>query len=311
MVARIVFMGSPEFAVPSLQVLCEMGSTVLVVTQPDRKKGRGQKTSFSPVKEAALALDLEVWQPVTLRNSEASQRLGAFRPDVYVTAAVGHILTPQVLAIPPYGCLNVHASLLPRWRGASPVSAAILHGDAESGVTIMKTVEKLDSGPILAQVRCPIRADDTASTLTRHLSPLGAELLGETLPRWLAKEITLQPQPQEGVTYCPSLQKQDGLIDWSQPAVVIERMIRAYQPWPGTFTTYDGKNLKILNAQVSLDCPGEESPGRVIALDEDIAVVTGQGVLLLREIQLAGKRTMTPNVFCQGQREFIGADLGQ
>ncbi|MBN1581998.1 MAG: methionyl-tRNA formyltransferase [Anaerolineae bacterium] len=311
MVARIVFMGSPEFAVPSLNALCEMGSTVFVVTQPDRKKGRGQKTSASPVKQAALKHGLEVWQPVSLRNSEAIQRLRTFQPDVYVTAAIGYILTPKVLSVPRYGCLNVHASLLPRWRGASPISAAILHGDVESGITIMKTVQQLDSGPILAQARCPIRPDDTTSTLTHRLSHLGADLLGQTLLRWLAAEITAQPQPQEGVTYCQRLQRQDGLIDWSRSAISIERMVRAYVPWPGTYTIYKGTNLKILDATILPDWSGKEQPGKVIAVNKDIAVATGHGALLLRKIQLAGKRAMTPDVFCQGQSEFIGSDLGK
>lgn len=317
MVARIVFMGTPEFAVPSLKILCETDSTILVVTQPDRKKGRGQKAGVSPVKQAALAFGREIWQPLTLRSSDAIQRLRAFQPDIYVTAAFGQILTSRVLEIPQYGCLNVHASLLPRWRGAAPVSAAILQGDAESGVTIVKTVQKLDSGPILAQARCPIRPDDTTPTLTRRLAYLGADLLGETLPRWLAQQITPYPQPEEGVTFCPSLQKEDGLIDWSQPAIVIERMIRAYEPWPGTYTTYAGKTLKILDAQVLPDRPGREAPrngeapGSVIMVDQNIAVATGQGVLLLRQVQLAGKQPMSPDIFCLGQNEFVGARLGQ
>jgi methionyl-tRNA formyltransferase len=287
------------------------GSAILVVTQPDRKQGRGQKKSFSPVKQAALELGLEIWQPATLRNSQAIQRLRAFQPDVYVTAAIGHMLTSQVLAIPGYGCLNVHASLLPRWRGASPVTAAILHGDAETGITIMKTVRDLDSGPILAQARCTIHPDDTTATLFERLSHLGADLLGETLSRWLAGEIVLQPQPQQGVTYCRRLQKRDGLIDWHRSAVAIERMIRAYIPWPGTYTTFQGKTLKILDARVLADFSGKEQPGRVIAVNKDAAVVTGQGALLLHEIQLAGKRAMAPDAFCRGQCEFIGSILGE
>ncbi len=307
---RVILMGSPEFAVPSLKALAEQYRVVLVVTQPDRRKGRGQKHGVSPVKSAALALGLEVWQPATLRTPEAIQQLRAARPDVYVTAAVGHILTPAALSIPQYGCLNVHASLLPRWRGAAPVSAAILNGDSETGITLLKTDSGVDTGPILAQVRCPIESDDTTGTLTRRLSRLGADLLIETLPRWLAGEITPRAQPAAGVTISRRLQKSDGAIDWRQPAAVIERMIRAYRPWPGTYTTYQGKRLSVLRARAIPDWANQDRPGRVISVNREAAVVTGQGVLVLDEIQLAGKRAMSPDAFCRGQRAFIGATLG-
>lgn len=310
MSAKIVFMGTPEYAVPSLKALNARYQVVLVITQPDQKQGRGQRVSMSPVKETALALGLEVWQPVSLRTQAAVRRLSELAPDLYVTAAIGHILTPAILAIPRYGCINVHASLLPRWRGAAPINAAILHGDTETGVTLMKTDPGLDSGPILAQARCPIAADDTAESLTRRLAQLGADLLIETLPRWLAGEIVPQPQPEEGVTYCRRLEKQDGEIDWQQPAVYIERMVRAYMPWPGTYTWYRGQRLNILRAGL-LDAPDSaERPGTVLTAGGQVAVQTGEGLLALYMLQLAGKRPLPIDAFCRGQRDLIGARLG-
>jgi methionyl-tRNA formyltransferase len=308
--ANVILMGTPEFAVPILEVLCAQHRVVLVVTQPDRKQGRGQQACFSPVKQAALERGLDIWQPETLRTPEAVQRLREAQADVYVTAAIGHILTAEVLDLPAHGCLNVHASLLPRWRGAAPVSAAILHGDAETGITLMCMDEGMDTGPILAQSRCAIRPDDTTETLARRLARLGADLLATTLPRWLAGEIDPRPQSQEGVTLCRRLHKEDGLVDWRQSAVAIERMIRAYTPWPGVHTTYRGQKLDILRACALLAWPEKELPGRVVARGTEVAVVTGQGVLLLQEIRLAGKRPMSPDAFCRGQRDFLGSNLG-
>ena len=309
--ARVVFMGTPEFALPALDALHAEHQVVLVVTQPDRRRGRGQKLAYPPVKEAALSKNLPLWQPPSLRGPEAIERLRMVRADVFVTAAIGYLIPPQVLAIPPFGCLNLHASLLPRWRGAAPISAAILHGDAETGVTLMLMDEGLDTGPILAQVRCPIQSDDTAATLTRRLARLGADLLIETLPRWLRAEITPRPQPGEGVTLAPRLKKADGRIDWRRSAVYIERMTRAYDPWPGAYTSFRGRTLKVLRARALPELGLEESPGRVVALEGgDIGVVTGKGVLVLVEIQLAGKRAMPTSAFCCGYRDFVGSLLG-
>jgi methionyl-tRNA formyltransferase len=310
--AKVVFMGTPEYAIPSLEALTAHHQVALVVTQPDRRQGRGRKLRYSPVKAFALERDLPIWQPKTLRTAEAVERLRAAQADVYVTAAIGLILTADVLALAPYGCINVHASLLPRWRGAAPISAAILHGDAETGITLMRTDEGLDTGPILAQARCPIREDDTAATLTPRLARLGAELLVQTLPRWLAGQIVPQSQPEEGVTHARRLTKLDGRIDWQQPATYIERMIRAYTPWPGTQTTYRDQLLKILRAHVLSDWQGTEPPGRVMPLaDKRIAVATGKGALVLDEIQLAGKRAMSAETFCCGYGDFVGSVLGE
>jgi methionyl-tRNA formyltransferase len=308
--ARVVLMGSPEYAIPTLDALHTHHQVVLVVTQPDRRQGRGRKLSAPPVKEAALARGLPVWQPTTLRKPEAIERLRETGADIYVTAAIGLILPPEVLALAPYGTLNLHASLLPRWRGAAPIPAALLDGDPETGVTLMQTDRGLDTGPIVAQARCAIGPDDTAETLTRRLAQLGADLLIETLPRWLAGEIEPRPQPSEGVTYAPSLTKDDGRIDWQQPAAHIARMTRAYTPWPATFTTYEDMRLRVPRAHALSEWRGGQPPGTVLELpDGQIAVATGQGALVLDEIQLAGKKALPATVFCRGQRAFVGSRL--
>jgi len=309
--ATVVFMGTPQYAIPSLEALHARHQVVLVVTQPDRRQGRGRRVILSPVKTFALEHGLPVWQPKTLAGGEALERLRAAQADVYVTAAIGLILPADVLALAPYGCVNVHASLLPRWRGAAPIPAAILHGDAETGVTLMRTDEGLDTGPILAQARCPIGPDDTTAALTERLARLGADLLIETLPSLLSGEIAPQPQPEEGVTCAPRLAKEDGRIDWHQPAAHIARQIRAFTPWPGTFTTYGDQTLKVLHAEALPEWRGTGAPGRVVTLaDKRIAVATGEGALVLCEIQLAGRNPVPPDAFCCGYQDFPGSMLG-
>lgn len=309
--ARVVLMGSPEYAIPTLEALHAHHQVVLVVTQPDRRQGRGRKPSAPPAKKAALAYGLPVWQPETLRTPQAVARLRETAADLYVTAAIGLLLPPEVLALPTHGTLNLHASLLPRWRGAAPIHAAILHGDPETGVTIMQTDRGLDTGPIVAQARCAIEPDDTAETLTPRLAQLAADLLIEILARWLAGEIEAQPQPHEGVTYAPPLSKEDGRIDWQKPAAHIARMTRAYTPWPGTFTTFKDTQLRILRAHALPEWRTGAAPGTVLALpDGQIAVATGQGALVLDEIQLAGKKAMSAAVFGRGQRDWVGSQLG-
>lgn len=310
-VARVLFMGTPGFAVPSLQALVEAGYDVVgVVTQPDRPAGRGRRLMAPPVKEAALALELPVLQPQTLRHPEIVHQLRELAPDVVVVAAYGEILRPEVLAIPPHGCLNLHASLLPRHRGAAPVVAAILAGDEVTGITIMLMDEGMDTGPILTQSSMPVSSDDTAGALMEKLSYLAADLLIETLPAWLAGEIMPQPQDHEQATYHKLVRKQDGLVDWSLPAVEIWRRVRAYHPWPGAYTYWQGRLLKILRAQPLDDWAGPGSPGEVIRTDQGIVVVTGQGALLLEEIQMAGKRPMSVEDFVRGRRDLIGVSLG-
>ena len=254
---RCVFMGTPEFAVPSLAALLDAGYHVVgVLTKKDQPAGRGQKLETSAVKQMAQALGLTIQQPSTLRTAEAQAALAYLAPDVIVVAAYGLILPPEVLDLPRFGCINVHGSVLPRWRGAAPIAAAILAGDVEAGVSIMRMDAGVDTGPTLSAAYLPIAADDTTGTLTPKLANLGADLLMRTLPRWLAGEITPVPQPEEGATYAPRIAKEDGLIDWSEPAALIERRVRAYQPWPTAYTRWNGLRLKILRARTDQGATG-------------------------------------------------------
>ncbi len=308
---RVVFMGTPDFAVPTLKKLIETCNVVGVVTQPDRRAGRGRRLRASPVKEVALAHGLEVWQPASLRRDpEAVSHLRGWRPDAIVVAAFGQILPAEVLAIPPHGCLNVHASLLPRHRGAAPIAAAILSGDEHTGVTIMLMDEGMDTGPILAQAKIPISPKDTTLSLSERLAPLGADLLAATLPRWVDGKVEPTAQDESRATYCHPVAKTDGLIDWSLPAVELERRARAYYPWPGLYTTWQGRKLSVWPARAVPEWSGEGEPGQVIELASRLAVVTGQGALILEEVQLAGKRAMPAREFARGQRGFVGAKLG-
>ncbi len=246
----IVFMGSPAFAVPSLRALAERYPLAGVVTQPDRPSGRGRKLTPPPVKVAALELQLPVFQPDRLRDPAALAQLKAWSPDLIVVAAYGQILRPPVLELPAHGCLNVHASLLPRWRGAAPIQAAIAAGDAQSGVTIMVMDPGVDTGPILAQRATPIPGDWTGGRLSEELGSLGAELLIQTLPDYLDGRLRPQPQPAEGVTYSPPLKKDDGRIDPSRPAARLALQVRAYEPWPGSFLVWQGLRIVIHEAHV-------------------------------------------------------------
>jgi methionyl-tRNA formyltransferase len=306
---RIIFMGTPAFAVPTLAALVRGGyDLVAVVTQPDRPVGRGRKLELSPVKTFALQRGLPVVQPPTLKAQEAVAELAGLRPDVIVVAAFGQILRPAVLDLPPHGCINVHASLLPRWRGAAPVQAAILAGDQVTGSTIMRMDVGMDTGPILAQAALAIQPDDTGGTLTGRLAHQGADLLAETLPAWLAGQITLQLQDASLATLCRPLRKEQGLIDWTRPAVDIALAVRAFNPWPAASTSWQGQQLKILQAAA---LPGQVGgdPGRVVQVDNVLAATTGDGLLRLDEIQLAGRTAMAALDFVRGQRGFVGSRL--
>ncbi|MGH2585667.1 MAG: methionyl-tRNA formyltransferase [Dehalococcoidia bacterium] len=320
--ARIVFMGSPDFAVPSLRALVAAGHDLVgVVTQPDREAGRGRRLVPPAVKTVALELGLPVLQPPSLRRPEAVAQLAAPRPEAIVVAAFGQILRRAVLEIPPRGVLNVHASLLPRWRGASPVTAAILAGDAESGVSIMLVDEGLDTGPVLATRSTPITDADTGGTLTDRLAEIGAELLVETLPGRLDGTVKPKPQVEALATYAPRIEKDAGQIGWSQPAVDIWRQVRAFNPWPGAFTTYAETVLKLLDAWPLVGYSAEP-PGTVLPLPwgaRDVvpaerprpafAVVTGEGFLLPLKLQRAGKRAIFAEEFLHGERALIGSRL--
>ncbi len=307
---RIIFMGTPEFSVPTLAALVRDGYDLVgVVTQPDRPAGRGRQVETSPVKTFAMQHGLTILQPASLRAAEAVAELAELRPDVIVVAAFGQILRSAVLDLPPYGCINVHASLLPRWRGAAPVQAAILAGDLVTGSTIMRMDAGMDTGPILAQAALLIQHDDTGGTLTGRLAQHGADLLAETLPRWLAGEITPQLQDASLATLCRPLRKEQGLVDWLQPAVEIARSVRAFNPWPAAFTVWQGQQIKLLRAQ-ALSLPAIVEPGRVDDHNGAIVVTTGDGLLRLDEVQLAGRAAMAAQDFARGQRSFLGSRLG-
>lgn len=307
---RVVFMGTPEFAVPSLeQIVSDKYELAAVYTQPDRPEGRGRAVAESPVKKAALRRGLTVLQPVTLRDPAEVERLAALKPDVIVVAAFGQILRQQVLDLPPLGCLNVHASLLPRHRGASPIPAAILAGDSETGVTVMLMDAGMDTGPILSQMIVGIEPQDTTESLTTRLALAGARLLGETLFPW--SEGSLKPRPQEATraTYARPIKKEDGAIDWRLPATDISRRVRAFYPWPGCYTRWQGRLLRILEA-VPLPREGKAVPGLVVAVPAGypsvVGVGTGDGVLGLLRVQLEGKRAISGADFLRGQRGFLG-----
>ncbi len=308
---RVVFMGTPEFAVPSLEALVAAGYDVVgVLTQPDRPAGRGRQIESSPVKHAALAHGITVQQPKSLRAEAARAELAALEPDVIVVVAYGLILPPEVLEAPPYGCVNVHGSLLPRHRGAAPIAAAILAGDAEAGVSIMLMDAGVDTGPVLEMASLPIAPDDTTGSLGEKLAILGAERLLHALPGWLAGEITPQPQPEAGATYAPRSAKSEGRIDWSESAALIERKARAYQPWPTAFTDWKGQPLKILRARVD-SRPTHATPGQVLGDGKRTAgVATGRGILWLEEVQPAGKKPMPVGAFLQGAPGFVDSRLG-
>jgi methionyl-tRNA formyltransferase len=308
---RIVFMGSPEFAVPSLEALIEAFQVIGVVTQPDRKAGRGQKKRLSDVKTAALAHNLPVHQPRTLRTPEAVEQLKNWSPDLIVVAAFGQILRQEVLDIPPHGCLNVHASLLPRWRGADPIRAAILAGVKETGVTIMKMNAGLDTGAILNREIVPITPVSTFETLSKKLAIVGAKLLTKILPAYFSGELIPAPQPDGGVTYTGKISKKAGRLDWQKSAIELDRMIRAFMPWPSTFTTLRQKRLKILQAVPLPDWRGDAPPGTIITLADGCAVATGEGALRLEMVQPAGKRPMDIASFLCGHRDCIGVCLGE
>ena len=309
---QVVFMGTPEFSVPSLAMLVAADYAVVgVVTQPDRPSGRGRKLEPSPVKRFAVEHGLAVLQPETLRASEAVAELAELRPDVIVVAAFGQILRPAVLALPPHGCVNVHASLLPRWRGAAPVQAAILAGDQVTGNTIMLMDEGMDTGPMLSQSALAVHSDETAGALTQRLSQHGAELLADTLPRWLASGLIPRPQENSLATLCRPVRKEQAVIDWSRPAAEIARAVRAYNPWPGAVTAWNGVALKVLQADALATEISDAPPGTVLERQGTIVVVTGEGLLRLDIVQLAGRNASGIDDFVRGQRGFAGSVLGR
>lgn len=312
---RVLFMGTPTFAVPSLRGLVAAGYDVaMVVTQPDRPAGRGGQLTPPPIKVAALELGLAVIQPPKLRPPEVVAELQAVGYDLAVVAAYGEILRPNVLTIPAHGNLNVHASLLPAYRGAAPINAAILNGDSTAGVTIMLMDVGMDTGPMLASRAIPIQPEDTTGTLTPKLAMLGAELLIARLPRYLSGELQPEAQDDALATYTRPLHKDDGRVDWTQHAARIERLLRAYDPWPGAFTTWQGKRLKLIAVNVPSPDPslaGRGDAGTVYRrADGEIAVVCGNGELILQAVQLEGKAVAPIRSFVNGYKDFLGSRLG-
>lgn len=308
MPARVVFMGSPEFALPTLRALASNYDVAGVITQPDRPAGRGKQLTPPPVKVLADELGLPSIQPTRLRptplapgQTDPVDQLRSWAPDVIVVAAFGQILRQEVLDLPPHGCINVHASLLPRWRGASPIQAAILAGDAETGVTIMRMDKGLDTGPILSQRAIPIASDDTAASLSDKLSVFGAELLGETLPKYLSGELKPTSQPETGVTLAPLLKKADGELEPSLTAEELERKVRALNPWPGAFILSKGQPLKIHRASAA---GGKAQAGRRSIQGGLPALGTAGGWLTLEEVQPAGKKAMSGAEFLRGARDW-------
>jgi methionyl-tRNA formyltransferase len=308
---RLIFMGTPAFAVPSLKALASQYDVAAVVTQPDRPARRGRKLTASPVKEMALALGLPILQPVSLRDEEAVSCLRGLEPQAMVVAAYGQILKPEVLAIPPAGVINVHPSLLPKYRGASPIAGALLAGEEETGVTIMLMDEGMDTGPILAQTTIQIDPRDTTGLLEERLATVGAELLVETLTTWLEGSIEARPQDDELATYTKPVTNDGASLDWSLPAIDLWRRVRAYNPRPGARTWWKGDQLKVHAARPDTRWADEGEPGQVVRTSSGVGVVTGEGALLLEEVQLAGKRSMGMEDFARGQRDFVGSRLGE
>lgn len=302
---RVVFMGSPDFALPSLSALAKNHQVVGVVTQPDRGSGRGRELKAPPVKTLALELNIPVIQPEKLRapGAAAMDQLRAWAPDLIVVAAFGQILKKDVLEMPRHGCINVHASLLPRWRGAAPINAAILNGDEETGVTIMQMDEGLDTGPMLAQKSIRIGRGDTAGSVLKVLSTLGADLLVETLPEYILGNLKPVPQPAEGVTYAPMLKKDDGLLDFAFSAVDLERRVRAMSPWPGAWFEWNGSPFKVICATTDSGGKGLTCGSRFMVNGKP-AVQTAEGALVLEEVQPAGRKFMSGKSFLAGARDW-------
>lgn len=303
--ARIVFMGTPEFAVKSLSACLEVGEVVAVVTQPDRPRGRGQEVSASPVKALAEREGLEVLQPEKIRGTGFAEQLAALRPEVCVVTAYGKILPREVLEVPPLGCVNVHASLLPRFRGAAPIQWAIALGDERTGVCLMRMDEGMDTGPVLACAETPIRADETFATLHDRLSELGRELIVRQLPRYLRGELVPRPQASEGVVMAPMLKKEHGRLDFTRPARELERRVRAFTPWPGAYTRHEGGLLKVQAARVG-EARGE--PGQVLSAGrEGVEIACGEGSLVLTRLQPEGRRAMSAAEFLASRKVEPGS----
>jgi methionyl-tRNA formyltransferase len=307
---RTIFMGTPDFALPTLQGLIEAGVDLRgVFTQPDRPRGRGKVLTPPPVKKLALAHDLPVFQPEKLRNPATVEQIRKLRPDLIVVVAYGQILPKSVLDIPQYGCINVHASLLPRYRGAAPIHKAVIDGEQVTGVTTMLMDAGLDTGDILVRRATEIGREETAGELHDRLALLGREAMEETLRRLCDGTLKAESQDDAKSCYAPMMKKEDGLIDWSRPAAEIHNQVRGLSPWPGAFTYWNGQLLKIGRTQAEKGA--DAVPGTVVSADiEGVCIACGRGVLRVCELQLAGKKKLPAGDFLRGTSLSVGARLG-
>lgn len=308
---RTVFMGTPHFAVHSLAALAECVDVTLVLCNPDRPAGRGRSMASPPVKEAAVRRAIPVFQPEKARHPDAVARIAAEAPDLIVVVAYGHILPKSILDLPRLGCINVHASLLPKYRGAAPINWAVARGETVTGITIMRMDEGMDTGPMLHVREMPIGEEDTAETMFSKLSILGAEALGEAL-RKLREGGALFETPQDAAhaTYAPMLKKEHGRIDWSRPAGEVRNLVRGMTPWPSAFALHGGKLLKVLSSLLDRGRGGGGAPGEIVAVGRGgIAVACGEGVLLLQVVQPEGGKAMDAWAYAQGRHMAIGDRL--
>ncbi|MCX6766474.1 MAG: methionyl-tRNA formyltransferase [Candidatus Moranbacteria bacterium] len=311
---KIIFFGTPEFAAVILRSLIDHEYNIAAVfTQPDKKVGRKQEVFFSPVKELAAENKIKIFQPQDLRENGLSEAIKGIKPDLFAVAAYGKILPKDILEIPKYGAVNIHASLLPKYRGASPVQCAILAGEKETGITLMKMNEKMDEGDILLQEKIKIDGKDTTDVLMKKLAELGAKMTADFIPDWVNEKIDSFPQDHSKATYCKPVKKEDGKIDWNETADDIFRQWRAYQPWPGIFSDLKIKNrskrLKLLGIGIVADMEAGEKPGKIVKYNRGIAVQAKKGLIALKKIQLEGKKEMDVNDFVRGNEEFIGSIL--
>ncbi|HTK09957.1 MAG TPA: methionyl-tRNA formyltransferase [Ktedonobacteraceae bacterium] len=323
---RIIYMGTPQFAVPALEALIahaapgdllpEGYEIVTVITRPDKPAGRGREIVYSPVKQCALQHQIPVWQPGSLKKVANSEALADYKADLFIVAAFGQILPQTVLDQPRYGTLNIHASLLPKYRGADPIAESILQGDKETGTSIMLLDAGVDTGPVLLRRSLEISDDDTTSSLTPKLAEIGAQALLEALPAWIGGSVTPEPQDEQKASHTRMLRKEDGEIDWGRPASVIARQVRAYTPWPSAYSYWQGKLLKVLKAQAQVSVADKEIvPGiagvREIAGHRTLVVATSSGILAIQQLQLEGKKAMSAEEFLRGYAQIAGQRLGK
>lgn len=311
---RVIFMGTPDFSVGTLEALIEAGhEVVLAVTQPDKPKGRGKEMQFTPVKECARKHNIPVFQPSKVREPACIEELRKYEADIMVVVAFGQILPKEILEMVPYGCVNVHASLLPKYRGAAPIQWSIINGETVTGVTTMQMNEGLDTGDMLLKVEVPIEEKETGGSLHDKLSLAGAKLCVDTLDGLQRGDITPIPQEDSTTSYAKMLDKQLGNIDWTKRAVEIERLIRGLTPWPSAYTNWNGKVMKIWDAKVSADCESmKQVPGTIIKVDKhSFSVQTGEGALEIRELQIPGKKRMEADAFLRGYQVQTGTLLGK